>query len=458
MTNYPQATIVSTASPKYTVWILCTALVLVALFLGIRLFLPARQFISISFRDSHFLKTGDLIRYRSMAVGEITAVEPAPDLQSVRVEAVLHPNAGGVARHGSRFWIVRPKIDLEGARGLETVLGSHYIRVQPGTGPYQDAFAGLEEPPVLDVVPSGTVEITLAASQAEALRPGMAVTYRNTRIGIVSAITLFRNAGGVDVKLLIFPEFAPLIVPETVFCRASGAKFSAGLFEGLTWSVSPLQSMMTGEIQLLLPDLLSYPASSSQRFPLREFPPKEAEAWHPSVALGADAVVFPPASLPRIVPVEIPPGFLGSRVRVSGIGFQTGLVLPDLKRFAPSAVKILGKTYEAAAFGSHADGFWTVSGSFTSDLPARSMQVTLGAGEDFFAVIDPGKQPFFIPAEFLRPDQTGTSLPLRSDLMIRPEWEGAPVVDRDCRLAGMLLNPGGTGVWEIHSLPDNLYK
>ncbi|MBP7636058.1 MCE family protein [Candidatus Ozemobacteraceae bacterium] len=458
MTNYPQATIVSMGSPKYTVWILCIALVLVALVLGIRQFLPARQSIIISFRDAHFLKTGDLIRYRSIAVGEITAVEPAPDLQSVRVEAVLHPNAGGVARQGSRFWIVRPKIDLEGARGLETVLGSHYIRVQPGAGPYQDDFAGLEEPPVLDVVPSGTVEITLAASQAEALRPGMAVTYRNTRIGIVSEISLFRNAGGVDVKTLIFPEFVPLVAPEAVFCRASGAKFSAGLFEGLSWSVSPLQSMMTGEIHLLLPDLLSYPASASRRFPLREFAPKEAEAWRPSVALGPDGVDFQPASLPRIVSVEIPPGFLGSAVRVSGICFQDGLVLPDLKRFDPSSVRILGKTYEAAAFRKHTCGFWTLPGSFSSTLPAPSACELPGAGEDYFAVMDPVKQPFFLPAEFLRENATTTSFDLQSDLAIRPEWEGVPVVNRACRLTGMLVNPDGKGPWEIRRLPDDLFR
>ncbi len=458
MTNYPQATIVSTGSPKYTVWILCTALVLVALCLGIRLILPAPQSIIISFRDAHFLKTGDLIRYRSVAVGEITAVEPAPDLQSVRIEAVLHPNAGGVARQGSRFWIVRPKIDLEGARGLETVLGSHYIRVQPGTGPYQDAFAGIEEPPVLDVVPSGTVEITLAASQAEALRPGMAVTYRNTRIGIVSEISLFRNAGGVDVKALIFPEFAPLVAPEAVFCRASGAKFSAGLFEGLSWSLAPLQSMMTGEIHLLLPDLLSYPASSARRFPLREFAPKEAEAWHPSVALGPDAVDVPPASLPRIVSAEIPPGFLGSAVRVSGIGFQNGLVLPDLKRFDPASVRILGKTYEATAFRKHAGGFWSLPGSFSAALPATPAHDLPGVGEDFYAVMDPLKQPFFLPAEFLRPDAAGTALVLQPDLAIRREWEGAPVVDRACRLAGMLVESGEKGTWEIRRFPADLFQ
>jgi len=456
MTNYPQATIVSETSTKYTVWIISTVLLLAGLLLGIRLFLPARQTITISFRDSYFLKTGDLIRYRSMAVGEITAVEPASDLQHVRVEAILHPNAGGVARQGSRFWIVRPKIDIEGASGLETVLGAHYIRVQPGTGPYQDAFAGLEEPPVLDVIPSGTVEITLSAPQAEALRPGMAVTYRNTRIGIVSAITLFRNAGGVDVKILIFPEFAPLVVPEAVFCRASGAKFSAGLFEGLTWSVSPLQSMMAGEIQLFLPDLLSYPASSSRRFPLSEFAAKESGTWHPSVALGTDAIFPSPASLPRIVPVEIPPGFLGSGVRLSGIGFQNGLVLPDLKRFGPSAVRILGKTYEEAAFRRHAGGFWTLPGSFSADLPA--LRALSGEGEDCFAVMDPGKQPFFIPAEFLRQDSTGTSQVLQSDLVIRQEWEGAPVVDRACRLVGMLFNPGGKGTWEIRRLPGDLFR
>lgn len=451
MMSYPQADIVLSRPSKIPAWMLVCAFLAVLAAVLFWLFHSSQPLITISFKDSHFLKPGDLLRYRSMAVGEIVAVEPAPDLQSVVVQAALHPNAGSVARQGSRFWVVRPQINLEGARGLETVLGSHYIRVQPGSGTPQRSFIGLEDQPVLDVIPSGTIEITLFSDRAEGLKPGMQITYRNTPIGIVSGIDLFRNAGGINARALIFPQFAPLLVSEAVFCRASGVRFSAGLLEGLSWSVSPLQSMVTSEIHLFVPDLLSLPSTASRRFPLFDFPPKESRSWHPSVAQGDDAMTLSPASFPHIVLLEIP-GW-GSNRKFTCIGYQNGLVLPDLTRYAPKSLAILGKSYEVSAFQQHPEGFWTLPGIFGAAALTQEMLASPTIGEDFFVIIGKDIQPYFIPGEFLISSQPSTSLKLQPELVIRTEWEGAPVLDRNHRLVGILSNPDGAGTWEIRPLP-----
>lgn len=451
MTHFPQADIVISRPSKIPALIIFLVFLTFAGMALFWLFRSSPPDITISFKDSHFLKPGDLLRYRSMAVGEIVAVEPAPDLQTVEVKAVLHPNAGAVAREGSRFWIVRPQINLEGARGLETVLGSHYIRVQPGSGSRQRTFVGLEDQPVLDAIPSGTMEITLFSDRAEGLKPGMQITYRNTPIGVVSGIDLFRNAGGVNARVLIFPQFSPLIVPEAVFCRASGVRFSAGLLEGLSWSVSPLQSMVTSEIHLFVPDLLSQPSSSSRRFPLSDFPPKGAGSWHPSIALGIDAFQASPASLPRPVPLEIP-GW-GSSMKFIGTGYQDMLILPDLTRHAPKSLTILGKSYEVSVFRHHPEGFWSLQGAFGTASLTPDTQAPLAPGEDLFAIIGQDMQPYFIPEEFLISSRMPKPFKLQPELVIKAEWEGAPVVNRNLRLVGILSNPGGTGKWEILPLP-----
>src|ERR1043166_10175776 len=61
----------------------------------------------------------------------------------------LMRSGAGLAREGSRFWIVRPRVGLGQVTGLTTVLSGPEINVIPGKPgePAKYEFTGLDNPP-----------------------------------------------------------------------------------------------------------------------------------------------------------------------------------------------------------------------------------------------------------------------------------------------------------------------
>ena len=89
--------------------------------------------ILIRFAEGHGLKTGDVLRFRGIVIGEVTEVVLTPDLGRVAVKVRLQAKAAHVARRGSQFWIERPRVSLSHVSGLETVVGAKFLNVHSGT-------------------------------------------------------------------------------------------------------------------------------------------------------------------------------------------------------------------------------------------------------------------------------------------------------------------------------------
>src|SRR5215831_12770713 len=165
--------------------------------------------IVVHFKEGHGLRAGDAVRTRGITVGEVRAVELSPDREGVSVTIDLRPTAGGVAVEGSRFWIVRPQADLTGLSGLETVVGSKYVAVLPGSGAAQHEFGG-EEAPVPETLVRGGLRIVLQGDQSRGLPPASPLTYRQVRIGSVEAVDLASDSTKVDVHVYVLPAYASL--------------------------------------------------------------------------------------------------------------------------------------------------------------------------------------------------------------------------------------------------------
>src|SRR5882672_10170066 len=105
--------------------------------------------ITIRFADGKGLQAGrTIMRYRGVRIGEVRAVRLTKDAQAVEVRAGLEKSAVNFAREGSKFWIVRADVAVGSLRGLDTIVGGPYIQAQPGNGPRQKVFLGLERGPV----------------------------------------------------------------------------------------------------------------------------------------------------------------------------------------------------------------------------------------------------------------------------------------------------------------------
>ena len=91
--------------------------------------------IVVTMIDGHGLKVGAPLLCRGIVVGEVERIALQSDLTGIEAQVRLAPDAAGLARGGSRFWVVRARFDLTGVGGLDTIVRPNYLAVIPGRGP-----------------------------------------------------------------------------------------------------------------------------------------------------------------------------------------------------------------------------------------------------------------------------------------------------------------------------------
>jgi paraquat-inducible protein B len=173
--------------------------------------------LTIRFREGHGLKAGDVLRFRGIAIGEVTEVVLSSDLERVIVKVRLEPKAAHVARRGSQFWIERPRVSLSRVSGLETIVGAKHLGVIPGPrdGPTVTEFDGIESPPTLTEPES--VEIAIRFAEGHGLQVGDPVRHRGIAIGEVTSVDLNHELSAVRVGVRLIGEAHHLAREGTQF-------------------------------------------------------------------------------------------------------------------------------------------------------------------------------------------------------------------------------------------------
>jgi paraquat-inducible protein B len=216
---FPTAAVVPTRSVRATtrLWWLTIIAVVGAIVLVAMSLKSHGPTITIRFADGHGLKTGDLLRFRGIAIGEVTDVVLAPGLDRVSVRVRLEPKAAHVARRGSQFWIERPRVSLSRVSGLETVVGPKFLGVIPGPkdGPAATDFDGIETPPTLNEPES--VEITIRFREGHGLQVGDPLRHHGIVVGEVTAVDLNHELTAVSVRVRLIGEAHHLAREGTQF-------------------------------------------------------------------------------------------------------------------------------------------------------------------------------------------------------------------------------------------------
>ena len=296
--DFPHAKITKQPRPVL-IWLISLIAAMVAGWLVYKQIKDSGPLIEIQFNNGSGLQANQtVVKYHGVRIGEVRSVQLSSDTTHVNVQARLNASAKNLARTGSQFWIVRPEVGAGGLHGLETIVTGPYLQVEPGDGPQQTKFIGVEDPPILKTAKSG-LEIILTTPQIKTLSIGSPVYYRGIEVGTVEYFVLNNDATKVQIHLLIKPAFAPLVRAESKFWNAGGISMRLKL-SGINISAESFKSLIIGGIAFATPPAPGNTVSNGCIFQLNEKVEEKWLEWSPAIAVtNASPAVSdnPPASL-----------------------------------------------------------------------------------------------------------------------------------------------------------------
>ena len=435
-------------------WVLLIPLGAVLLAAGIGYDTWTRRGIEIQvlLQQGHGVHVGDDLRYRGIAVGQVLAVDLDSALEGVLVTARLNPDAGRLARAGTRFWVVRPTVGLSGIAGLDTLVGPRYLALLPGEGRPQRFFIGIEDPPIVDQIEAGDLEIVLEAPQRESVRPGAPVSYRQIAVGTVLSVGLTSDGSAVEARVHIQKAYSELVRPETKFWNVGKIEAQLGL-KGMSIQLDSLETLVAGGIAMATPPDAGEVVRNGQRFTLYGRVEREWLTWEPLVPIGSS--LLPPGAVtptPLRSVLAWKQGLISSSRSRRGWVLQTeaGLLGPlDILRAneqaEPSSVEIeingqrIAPTSEPLAAGN---GLGLLDARATSTLWPTSRVRRPATLEDCLVIGDPGANP--LPLAVARLTLGEDRWLIDPAVSVHDSWHGACVLARsDGKLVGLVLVEAG---------------
>ena len=394
--------------------------------------------------NGHGIRAGDSLRHLGIVVGEVEDVRLGATLDHIELAIRLAPGASGVAREGSRFWIVRPHLALDSISGLETIVGARYVAVVPGPeGAERRAeFVALEDPPIDEAIEPGGVEVVLEAPARFGLLAGAPVEYREVRVGTILAVGLASDASSVEARAYIRPSYVELVREGTRFWESGGFELELGLTSGLEIGLESLRSMLVGGVRFATPPSGGAVVRTGHRFTLAEGPEEEWLEWRPNVPVGA-TVLVPGTALPDLVRGRLVwrEGRVFKRKKARDGWFvrtAVGLVGPlDLMRIPEDAVE--GETKlevdgTELALGpdrdvvDHGGGVGRFTLPATGPVPPLSSR-PLTAPEDLLLARGGGAEPLAVDAARLTAREDG-AFDVGGGVTLDEGWHGALVLAR----------------------------
>lgn len=268
--GFPQAAVVDRGLPFRGAigwWAAAAVCAAAAIVLMIRSWGAAGPEVTVVFVHGHGIEPGDPVRLRGIDVGLVESVAASEDLQQVRVELRLSPEAAALAREGTRFWIERPQVSLSAVRGLDTLVGPKYIGVQPGApdAPRRQVFAGVEQPRQLP--DSRGLGVTVRFREGYGLEVGAPVRFHGIQVGEVVDVKLGEELGEVLVE-------AELMAGAERLAR-EGSHFWVARPQLGVGEVRGLETLLGGRYLAVAPG--PAPGEAKQLFEGLDTPPSDAE-------------------------------------------------------------------------------------------------------------------------------------------------------------------------------------
>lgn len=228
--------------------------------------------LEVRFASGDGISEGDAVRYRGIAVGRVIEVALDRVESGVLIVIECEDAVAAMAGEQSRFWVVRPRLDLRGVAGLDTVVGPRYLEMRPAGSPPSTSFRGLDEAPVVEEISEGDLQLVLEARERGSLRRGAAVQHRGVRVGDVLSVALADDGRQVEAEVLIRANYAHLVKRNTEFFQVGAVEVGLSL-DGLRTRIDSIETLLLGGVGFATPDSPSASVVDGSRFRLELDPP-----------------------------------------------------------------------------------------------------------------------------------------------------------------------------------------
>lgn len=203
--------------------------------------------ITITFKTAEGIEEGKTkIKYKDIEIGVVNNIHFNDDFSEVIVHAEMEKDSEQFLKRGTHFWVVKPRLTLRGATGLDTLLSGAYIEIEPGQGAIQNQFIGLEMPPVIKADVPGK-KITMLTYNLSSIDTGSPIYYQGILSGEVLGWELGNDHKSIFVYGFIKAPHDKLIQSNTKFWNVSGVDVSIGS-EGINLKTESIESLLYGGI------------------------------------------------------------------------------------------------------------------------------------------------------------------------------------------------------------------
>ena len=238
------------------IWILPIVAALIGAWLLYKGIVDAPVKIVINFDTAQGITAGKTkVLYKGLKAGMVKSVHLNRDLKSVDVVVDFDPRGKNLLRDTTEFWLVKPRVSVQGITGLGTVLRGDYIdmRATEGKGKPARRFKALAEPPSIPESAPG-LHLTLMSEDLASFSRGTPVYYNNKiEVGKVQSYKLADDQKHTEINIYILPEYSHLVKKHSRFWNASGIEVEGGL-SGLKIRTQSMVAILAGGITLFTPE------------------------------------------------------------------------------------------------------------------------------------------------------------------------------------------------------------
>ncbi len=189
-----------------------------------------------------------LVKNRNVDIGFVTAVGFNDDKSKILVELEIDNSLQEFLQQDSQFWVVRPRIDVEGVSGLSTLLTGAFIEVAPGnSGVFSDKFVGLERPPITAEDAAG-LHLRLISKGGKQLRIGDPVIFSGFEVGRVESFEFNSQLREASYGVFVEAPYDELITDNTFFWNVSGVTLETSA-DGISVDIGSIDTFIRGGVQ-----------------------------------------------------------------------------------------------------------------------------------------------------------------------------------------------------------------